>query len=59
MTRERLSYILGKWVCGLRVEHSYGPKFRLAERWVKTCVICGHACETDKPKPRVERRTKD
>jgi len=59
MNREHASYVLGKLVCWLRREHSYGPKFRIGEKWCKTCVICGHAHETEKPVRRVERRTKD
>jgi hypothetical protein len=60
MNREHLSYVLGKLVCWLRREHSYGPKEKHAAGfWFKKCVICGHDIATDKPVRRVERRTKD
>lgn len=65
MNREHLSYVLGKLVCWMRREHSYGPKFvhtifvDSSVKWAKKCVICGSAHETEEPKRRVERRTKD
>lgn len=54
MTRERLSYIVARWVCILRGHHEYGRKFRDQNygKWYQKCVICGHSCEAAEPKKR-------